>query len=105
VRNATTDYLVGEDAIGHWLEDDCIVIEGIWTSSAALFSDYRTWCERIGERQMSAKRLTQVLEARGFVQKRTSSARGFSGIGLRQEMTRMTDGPVIPVMSAGGRPI
>jgi putative DNA primase/helicase len=104
VRNATAEYLAGEDAIGRWLEDDCIEDEAIWTSSASLFVDYKAWCERTGEKPISPKRLTQGLESRGFVQKRTGSARGLSGIGLRREMTHVTDGPVIPVTSARGRP-
>jgi putative DNA primase/helicase len=105
VRNATADYLAGEDAIGRWLEDDCTSEEVCWTSGAALFLDYRSWCERAGERPTSPKRLTQALEGRGFVQKRTSSARGFSGIGLRGGMTHVTHSPIMPVTSARGRPI
>jgi putative DNA primase/helicase len=105
VRNATADYLAGEDVIGRWLEDNCIKDEACWTSGAALFLDYKAWCDRSGEKPISPKRLTQGLEGRGLVQKRTSSARGFSGIGLRREMTHVTDGPVIPVTSARGRPI
>jgi putative DNA primase/helicase len=105
VRNATADYLAGEDAIGHWLEDDCINHEALWTSSAALFLDHRSWCERSGEKPMSSKRLTQALEDRGFVPRRTSSARGFSGIGLRSGMTHVTHSPIMTVTSARGCPI
>jgi putative DNA primase/helicase len=105
VLNATADYMAGEDAIGRWLEDGCISDEGLWTSGASLFLDYRAWCDRGGEKPASPKRLTQALEGRGFVQKRTSSARGFSGIGLRRGMTHVTDCPVIPVTSARERPI
>jgi putative DNA primase/helicase len=105
VRNATADYLAGEDAIGRWLEDDCIEGDALWTSSAALSLDYRAWCERTGENPISPKRLAQALESRGFAQKRTSTTRGFVGIGLRRGMTHVTDGPVIPVTSARGRPI
>jgi putative DNA primase/helicase len=105
VRNATADYLADEDAIGRWLEDDCARDETVWTSGAALFLDYRSWCERTGEKPMSPKRLTQALEGRSFVQKRTSSARGFAGIGLRVGMTHVTHSPVMPVTRARGRPI
>ena len=105
VRNATAEYLAGEDTIGRWLEDDCIEDEAIWTSSAALFGDYGAWSQRTGEKPISRKRLTQGLEGRGFIQKRTGSARGLSGIGLRREMTHVTDRQVIPVTNARGRPI
>jgi putative DNA primase/helicase len=83
VRRATADYLAAEDAIGRWLEDRCITDGPCWTAGAVLFSDYQAWCERTGERATSQKRLTQTLESRGFVQERTSTARGFAGIGLR----------------------
>jgi phage/plasmid-associated DNA primase len=100
VRNATADYLAGEDAIGRWLADDCISDGACWTLGAALFSDYKAWCERTGERPMSQKGLTQALEGRGFVQKRTNAARGFVGIALRVDVTRVTDSPVISVSRA-----
>jgi putative DNA primase/helicase len=105
VLDATADYMAGEDAIGRWLEDGCISDQAVWTSGAALFLDYKAWCERNSEKPISPKRLTQALEGRGFAQKRTSAARGFSGIGLRRGMTHVTDGPVIPVTSARERPI
>ena len=105
VLDATAEYMAGEDAVGRWLEDGCISDKDLWTSGAALFLDYKAWCERSGEKPSSPKQLTQVLEGRGFTQKRTSAARGLSGIGLRRGMTHVTDGPVIPVTSARERPI
>ncbi len=87
VREATADYLAAEDAIGQWLEDRCITGGALWTTGAALFSDYQAWSERAGERAMSQKRLTQALESRGFVQSRTRTARGFQGIELRVGVT------------------
>jgi putative DNA primase/helicase len=104
VRNATKDYLAAEDAIGRWLEDRCITEEACWTTGAALFSDYKAWSERTGERATSQKRLTQALEGRGFVQERTRVARGFAGIGLRVDVTHVTDSPVIHVTHTRGRP-
>lgn len=105
VLNATADYLAGEDAIGRWLDDDCTRDQELWTSGAALFLDYKSWCERTGEKPRSPKTLTQALEGRGILQKRTSAARGFAGIGLRVGMTHVTHSPVMPVTRARGRPI
>lgn len=85
VRNATADYLTGEDAVGRWLEDDCIRDEACWTPGSVLFRDYRSWCERTGERPTSPKGLTQALESHGFEQRRTRTARGFAGIRLQSE--------------------
>ncbi len=83
--------IVAEDYIGRWLEEDCIKDEALWTSSASLFSDYKAWCERNGDKPTTPKGLTQSLEARGFIQKRTNSARGFSSIGVRRRVTHVTD--------------
>jgi putative DNA primase/helicase len=83
VQKATRDYLAAEDAIGEWLEDRCIADIALWTAGAVLFSDYKGWCEKAGERAMSPKRFTQALDARGFCQARTAAARGFAGIGFR----------------------
>jgi putative DNA primase/helicase len=103
VLKATNDYLAAEDAIGRWLEDCSTTEKSLWTAGAALFSDYKAWCERTGERATSQRRLTQALESRGFVQARTRTARGFEGIGLRTDVTNVTESPVIPVTRIRGR--
>jgi putative DNA primase/helicase len=85
VRNATSEYLAAEDAIGRWIEDRCVTGRQLWTAGAVLFSDWQQWCEQSGERPGSRKRLSQALEAQGFIQERTgaNSTRGFAGIALR----------------------
>jgi putative DNA primase/helicase len=89
VRSATDNYLAAEDAIGRWLEDRCVIRLACWTAGAALFASYSEWCERSGERPKSQRLLTQALEARGFAQDRATIggklARGFGGIGLRDD--------------------
>lgn len=100
VRDATTHYLAAEDSFGRWLEEDCSQDPAGWTPGAVLFSDYKAWCDRMGERPMSQKRLTQALESRGFEQSRTRTARGFARITLRAAVTHVSDSPVIPVTSA-----
>ena len=90
VRNATEGYLAAEDVIGRWIEERCTQGREFWTSSAALFADYQWWCEQAGERSGPQKRFSQVLENRGFVHERTRKARGFLGIGLQKDATRVT---------------
>lgn len=97
VRKATEDYLDSEDAFGRWLVDRCEVGNAHWTPGAALFADWQQWCETAGERPGTQKRFTQALEARDFVQKRTSSTRGFARIGLKADMTHVTHSPVSSV--------
>jgi putative DNA primase/helicase len=91
VRVATEDYLSAEDALGRWLDDYCVTGRAHWTSGAALFASWREWCDRNGERPDSQRRFSQNLEARGFVQNRTRTARGFTGIALQVDVTHVTD--------------
>jgi len=84
VRDATTDYLAGEDAIGRWFEDHCVTGGQYWTAGGTLFANFQQWCEQTGERPGAQKRFTQSLEARGFRQARTSNARSFTGIALQE---------------------
>jgi len=85
VRDATSQYLAAEDAIGRWLEDRCTMGPGYWTAGAALFADWQEWCEQTGERAGSQKRFTQGLQGKGIEPGRTGAdgTRGFVGIALR----------------------
>jgi putative DNA primase/helicase len=100
VREATANYLADEDAFGCWLEDRCNIGAEYWTPGSVLFSDHKEWLERNGERAPSQKRFTQSVESRGFVQERTSAARGFRGIRLRARVTDVTDSLVVHVPRA-----
>jgi putative DNA primase/helicase len=97
VRSATTEYLAAEDAIGRWMEDRCILERGSWTAGGALFSDFKQWCERAGERPGTQKRFAQALQALGLKQERTGATgtRGFAGIALREDvLTDPTGSPM-----------
>jgi P4 family phage/plasmid primase-like protien len=82
VREATDDYLREEDAIGRWLQERCVVNANAWASSASLFSDWKLWSEKNGERTGSQKEFSRQLRARGFHLKPTTAARGFTGLAL-----------------------
>ena len=86
VRDATSQYLTAEDAIGRWIGDRCELDPHCWCSSTALYRDYEGWCAQAGERCGSQKRFTQALEARGFERERTDRAKGFIGIGLSDDV-------------------
>jgi putative DNA primase/helicase len=104
VRDATADYLESEDAIGRWVEEHCVTHPNCWTAAGALFADWQGWCEQTGERVGSQKRFTQQLEARGFQRARTSRAKGFNGIGLREDTVPDVPGsPIFPVSCARER--
>ena len=108
VRDATSQYLAAEDAMGRWVEDRCTLGPSYWTSGAALFADWQEWCQQTGERAGSQKRFTQGLQGKGIEPGRTGAdgTRGFAGIALREDVpTHPTHSPVIPVTRARERPI
>jgi putative DNA primase/helicase len=104
VREATADYLAAEDALGRWIEDRCTTSNGSWTAAGELFANYHEWCEETGEHGGSQKRFTQQLEARGFERQRTSRAKGFAGIALRDDAVPDVPGsPISPVSHTHAR--
>lgn len=80
VKNATVEYLEGEDALARWIEECCTLGSQFFTSQSDLFASWKQWCERNGEQAGSSKRLSQNLDAKGFERKRSTSERGFKGI-------------------------
>jgi putative DNA primase/helicase len=98
VPDATAAYLANEDSVGRWFEEHCVADPRHWTSSSALFSDWRAWCTQAGEREGSQRKFAQDLETRGFVPQRNRTGRGFRGISLnRDSVTLVTDPLVVPV--------
>lgn len=91
VREATIDYLGAEDAFGQWLDECCVRSSGSWTASGDLFQSLKKFMEDNGERAISAKRLAQELESRGFKKKRGGHGGkpGFDGI--RVQVTAQRD--------------
>lgn len=100
VSEATQDYFASEDLLARWIEDRCDVSGAHWTSTTALFTDWRTWCDQNQEYAGSQKSFSQNLESHGFSPKRTNQNRGYLGIGL---VTDVTDTTVMPVTRAPAR--
>lgn len=85
VREATDQYLAGEDTVARWIEDECVTQRGSWTSAGALFQNWSRWCETNRENPGSQRKFTQNLESKGIESKRTNTARGFANIVLRSD--------------------
>jgi putative DNA primase/helicase len=87
VRAATGQYRSDMDILGDFLAERCVVLPGAEVTSAELNQAYRAWCEKTGERAMSARSLGLRLKERGFTQKHSgeSRARTWMGIGLGSE--------------------
>jgi putative DNA primase/helicase len=88
VQKATEDYLAAEDKLGIWLEEHCKTSPAYRTATAALFRDWKEWCDGSGEDPGSQKKFSQALEARGFERVRIGSAqaRGFMGLALSSDL-------------------
>jgi len=92
VTAATAAYLEAEDLFGGWLDECCELTTTGWELSSALFASWKSYAERAAESPGSSKRLSQMLENRGFQPKRTSQARGFEGLRLKTSPERFCDG-------------
>jgi putative DNA primase/helicase len=89
VREATTEYLEAEDALGRWIEECCWMNDpSVFTKSAALFASWKGWAEANGEQVGTQKRFSVSLAAKPRITKdRIESARGFYGIKLKNPYT------------------
>jgi putative DNA primase/helicase len=92
VTDATADYITGEDVLGAWLAECCVTDDkGDTERAAALYSDYKSWCERTGERHvMNCRGLSAALTDCGFERYRNNGS-CFRGIRLRQAGEPPTD--------------
>src|SRR5262245_49811366 len=82
VQQATAQYFEAEDSFALWPDECCEKTPDGWESSKALFNSWKEWATSRNEAVGTNKRLAQALEAKGFISKPTSKARGFSGIRL-----------------------
>jgi putative DNA primase/helicase len=86
VRNATEEYLGGQDVFGLWLDDTCEIDKQAQEAVGRLYSSYRKWAEKSGERFLGTKRFSQALEERGLARvMMTGGTRAFAGLRLRPE--------------------
>jgi putative DNA primase/helicase len=81
-----SEYFDSEDLIGAFMEE-CIDLD---TASVVRVSDlydsYVAFIEKQGERPASKKRLSTMLQSKGFKPTKTAGARGLSGLRLRMEI-------------------
>ena len=84
VSAATCEYLDGQDKLGLWLTECCILGGSETASSSALYADWTQWCAGIGEHEGSQRAFSQELEAReGIRHGKGRDRRGFIGLSLR----------------------
>jgi putative DNA primase/helicase len=83
IAAATAGYRADQDVLGHWIEEECIVVSGAWAGTTELYENYRRWCEREDRHALSRGSLRErLLERPGISEHRKTGARGMRGIGL-----------------------
>jgi len=86
VLDATADYLEGQDLIGRWMAERCIMAPHLETPPGHLATDCRAWAQANGETPPSAGQLRNALEkVRGIRYATTRGTRTWRGIGLRPD--------------------
>ena len=88
VLSATDEYFEAEDAVGRWLEENCVLQANAKSLTAELFSDWKQWCDAAGEFIGTQRRFSDLLTTRGIEKWRNGTGlRGFRGIGLKAPPT------------------
>jgi len=82
VREASESYLDGEDVLGQWLAERCVLGGSDLTPFDALFADWRAWGEANGGPTWGGKTFSKALDERGLRRGKSGSTRGFRGIEL-----------------------
>jgi putative DNA primase/helicase len=85
IEVASRNYIDQMDDIGLWLAECCVHVPGVrsgGTPSSLLWRSYRDWVRGRGGEPMSNKRLSPLLESRGFVRVVDQHTKGTSFAGL-----------------------
>ena len=83
VVEATAHYRQEQDVVGEFIEDRCDAAPHFTVRARELLAEYRTWCERNGHREMSAKALANQLLARGLRNGKEKCERCWFGLRVR----------------------
>jgi putative DNA primase/helicase len=95
VLEKVEEYKKGEDRIGQWLSEKCIIApnnQNISATSKQLYESFRDFCRESGfMTAMTINHLSRELDRRGFKPYRTAAAKGRLGIKLRTEFDPLDD--------------
>jgi P4 family phage/plasmid primase-like protien len=90
VRQATDQYRAEMDTLAAFIEDRCVVREGLVAPATPLYKQYQMWCDDAGEKPETQKMFGMRLRERGFVSDKIKRGphkdrKGWFGIGLRAD--------------------
>jgi putative DNA primase/helicase len=75
VKEATEEYRKEMDVVGAFLDECCVEESGTEVTAKDLYSEYRAWSDRNGERVLTQRNLGLVLKQRGYVPDRMGKDR------------------------------
>lgn len=82
VTSATTEYFAGEDLIGQWLAEKCIVRPGAFELPAKLYRDWQQYADANGEAPGTANAFGKKMAKRGLAARVSNGIRAHKGIEL-----------------------
>jgi len=66
VKDATKEYREEEDVVGAFIQELCVVADGLRTPGGTLYKVYRRWCKDNGENALTQNAFGRRLTAKGF---------------------------------------
>jgi len=87
VQTATREYRDDSDPVGQFVEERCVVMDGVKVSRSSLYQAYEDWARKAGEEVLSGKAFTARMRARGlgdsaWTTEHGKRTRAWSGIAL-----------------------
>ena len=95
VLEATETYQKESNVFGNFIEECCVVGEGLSVSSSNLRNEYSKWAAENGASALDARVLKNRLEARGFKCHKIGHARTRGYLGLNLKCLTATKAPFI----------
>jgi putative DNA primase/helicase len=83
VREATANYLAGEDHVARWIEDCCRLGPREVAKTQELYKSYSGWCEANNEKPLSSREFSPELDRKRYTVEHTVFGNVRRGIGLR----------------------
>ncbi|MBI4395445.1 MAG: bifunctional DNA primase/polymerase [Elusimicrobia bacterium] len=83
VVEATEEYFESQDALGRWMEEECVINPNYTATTEDLFYSWKAWSERCGEYTGSLQKFSEDLQKKGFARNRSSKKKGFRGLTLK----------------------
>lgn len=82
VKVATDQYRAEMDLLGEFLEERCHIGDGLTARAGALYNEYKSWCDEVGQKPLSGNNFGQALLEKGFEKLADRKGRCYIGLGL-----------------------